>query len=243
MLRAVLFDLDDTLLGNSMDVFLPAYFEALTRYLRDLVPPQRLLNELMRATDAMNANHHEGLTNEEAFASVFYPAMDHDRATLEPVFERFYAEVFPKLRKLTKQRPEARRLVASALEHGLQVVVATNPLFPRVAVEQRLAWAGVSVREFDYALVTTYEIMHATKSSLSYYREVLERVNAQPHEALMVGDSWDMDIVPASSIGLPVYWTNECGEVPASISSLVGRGTLSDLWTLVDAQGWTLGVN
>jgi FMN phosphatase YigB (HAD superfamily) len=243
MPRAVLFDLDDTLLGNSMDVFLPAYFKALTRHLRNLVPPQRLLNELMRATDAMNAGHHARLTNEEVFASVFYPAMDPDRATLERAFEGFYAEAFPRLRSLTKRRPEARSLVTSAIEHGLQVVVATNPLFPRTAVEQRLAWAGVSVQDFDYALVTTYENMHATKASASYYSEILEHVSAQPSRALMVGDSWEMDIVPASTIGLPVYWTTEGDEVPSSIASLVGRGTLSDLWALVDAHGWTLGAD
>jgi len=243
MLKAVLFDLDDTLLENSMDTFLPAYFEALTRYLDHLVPPRRLINELMRATEVMNANCDEGITNEEAFASVFYSALEPDRSVLELAFERFYIEEFPKLRKLTRRRSEARSLVASAVDQELQVAVATNPLFPRVAVEQRLAWAGVPVDEFSYALVTTYENMHATKSSPSYYREILERLGVRSNEALMVGDSWDMDITPASSVGIHVYWVTERSDVPASSLPFVGHGTLSGLWALVDTHAWTLQAN
>lgn len=241
MLRAFLFDLDDTLLGNSMDVFLPAYFEALTSYLDHLVPPRRLTDELMRATRAMNANHDQGLTNEEAFASVFYPALEPDRTKLEAAFEQFYAEEFPKLRALTRRRAEARSLVDWAVEQGLQVAVVTNPLFPRVAVEQRLVWAGVPVDEIDYALVTTYEDMHATKSHTAYYREVLERLDRRPKECLMVGDNWEKDVVPASSLGIHVYWVAEEAEPPTSRVPLVGHGTLAKLWETVKTQGSPLG--
>jgi FMN phosphatase YigB (HAD superfamily) len=241
MLKAVLFDLDDTLLGNAMDTFLPAYFQALTRYLDHLIPPERLMADLMQATKVMNGDHNRALTNAEAFASAFYPALGRDRATVESAFERFYAEEFPRLRRLTRRRPEARSLVASALEQGLQVTIATNPMFPRVAVEERLAWAGVPVEEFDYALVTTFENMHATKAHLSYYREILEKLGRRSGECLMVGDSWRMDIVPASAVGLPVYWVTEEDELPSPKPSLVGRGTLVDLWAAVQAQGWPSG--
>jgi len=69
MLKAILFDLDNTLLGNSMATFVPAYFQALTRYVAHLIPPDRLLTELLRATRAMEANDGNGPTNEEAFAA------------------------------------------------------------------------------------------------------------------------------------------------------------------------------
>jgi FMN phosphatase YigB (HAD superfamily) len=240
MLEAVLFDLDDTLLGNAMDEFLPAYFQALTEYIQYLIPPERLMAGLMQGTKAMDADNNGELTNEEAFASVFYPLQEQDRRTVESAFERFYAEEFPKLHRLTRRRPEARALVASALERGLQVVVATNPMFPRVAVEERLAWAGVPVEQFDFSLVTTYENMHATKARLAYYGEILDRLGRLPGECLMVGDSWTMDIAPASAVGLHVYWVTEDADPPAPGASQVGRGTLADLWEAVQAQGWTV---
>lgn len=237
MLKAVLFDLDDTLLGNPMDGFLPAYFQALTRYLTHLVPPERLMTHLMRGTKAMDTNHSQDITNEQAFARAFYPALKPNRSTLESAFQRFYVNEFPKLKSLTNRRREARLLVEWAFEHGLQVVVATNPLFPRVAVEQRLAWAGVPADEFNYALVTTYENMHATKSHPAYYREIIDRLGRHPRECLMIGDNWEKDVVPSSSVGLHAYWITDEGGSSATEIPLAGLGTLGELWTSVRALG------
>jgi HAD superfamily hydrolase (TIGR01549 family) len=238
MLKAILFDLDDTLIGNSMETFVPAYFQALTRYMAKLIPPERLVSELLRCTQAMEANDGTGPTNEERFAAAFFPALGHDPEELKPVFERFYAEEFQKLRGLTRTLPEARPLVEWAFERGLQVAIATNPLFPRSPIEQRLAWAGVPVTEFDYALVTSYENMHATKAHPAYYREILARLGRQPGECLMVGDDWKRDIAPAGSVGIPGYWITTSSDTPPALPPgrgdkrgvLVGRGTLADLW-------------
>lgn len=237
MLKAALFDLDDTLLGNPMDEFLPAYFRALTGHFDGLIPARRLTSALMRATEVMDANCDRAVTNEEAFASVFYLDLGMNPRQVERAFNHFYAEVFPSLRRLTRRRPEARTLVEWAIDHELQVAVTTNPMFPREAVEQRLDWAGVPVDQVDYALVTTYEMMHATKSHSAYYVEVLERLGRRPEECLMVGDSWELDIVPASSVGIHVYWVAENGEVPSSDVLLAGRGSLAGLWEYVKSHG------
>jgi FMN phosphatase YigB (HAD superfamily) len=241
MFKAILFDLDDTLLSNPMDDFISVYFQALTRSVAHLIPPERLISELLRATQVMDANDGDGPTNEEAFAAAFFPALGYERATLEPLFEQFYAEEFPKLRGLTRQQPEARSLVEWAFERGLQVVIATNPFFPRTAVEQRIEWAGVPVTEFDYALVTTYEIMHATKSHLAYYHEILNRLALQPGECLMVGDDWEKDIAPAAAVGISTYWIAGPGDpLPTQDVMLVGQGRLADLWAWVKAGGLAL---
>jgi len=238
MFRAILFDLDDTLLGNSMERFVLAYFQALTRYVAHLILPDRLIAELLRSMQAMEANDGRGPTNEEVFATTFYPALGYERETLEPLFRQFYAEEFPKLRALTRTLPEARSIVEHAFAHGLQVAIATNSLFPRLPIEQRLEWAGVPVTEFDYALVTSYEVMHATKANPAYYREVVARLGRQPGECLMVGDDWKRDIAPAASIGIPGYWITEPGNTPPSplppeeMGILVGQGTLADLLKL-----------
>ena len=242
MLRAILFDLDDTLLGNPMETFMPAYLQALTRHVAHLIPPQKLISELMSATHVMEANDGAGATNEEAFSAAFFPALGYEREELEPIFERFYAEKFPRLRSLTQPRPEARPLVEWAFERGLQVAIATNPLFPRTAIEQRLDWAGVPVTEFDYALVTTYEDMHATKEHLAYYREILARLGRQPAECLMVGDNWEWDVANAALAGIPAYWIAEPDEAPpVQDTPLVGQGTLAGLWKWVEEGGMEIG--
>ena len=241
MLKAILFDLDDTLLGNAMETFIPAYFQALTRHVAHLIPAERLIGELMRATQTMDTNDGSGPTNEETFAAAFYPAVGYDQDELRPIFEQFYVEKFPKLQPLTQTLSEARPLVEWAFEHDLQVVIATNPLFPRLAIEQRLEWAGVPVSEFNYALVTVYEDMHATKSHLAYYREIMARVGQQPDECLMVGDDWQRDIVPATRIGIPTYWIAGPGEAPPTDDARpIGQGMLADLWRRIEADNLPL---
>ncbi|MCG2766946.1 MAG: HAD family hydrolase [Anaerolineae bacterium] len=234
MFKAILLDLDDTLLSCSMDIFFPAYIGYLTRYVAHMIPPEVFVPELTRATREMDANDGTGTTNEAVFSASFYPAVGYEPDELVPLFERFYAEEFPKLRALTQRRPEARFLVEWAFERGYQVAIATNPFFPSFPVEQRLEWAGVPVTDFDYALVTSYETMHATKAHPAYYREILARLGRQPHECLMVGDHWDWDVVPPVSLGISAYWIASDGDAPPDDSvPLAGHGTLADFWEWV----------
>jgi HAD superfamily hydrolase (TIGR01549 family) len=229
-LRALLLDLDDTLLGNSMTTFVPAYFEALTRHLAHLVDPHVLTSRLLAATRVMQIGEGRGPTNAERFAAAFFPALDVERSRLEREIEVFYAEVFPTLAGLTQRRPTARRIVAWAEERGLQVVVATNPLFPRAAIEERMRWAGVSAADHDYALVTCYENMHATKASPQYYVEILRRLGRRPEECLMVGDDWWGDIVHAARAGIPGFWIAASGRrPPSSDATPAGQGDLGAL--------------
>jgi FMN phosphatase YigB (HAD superfamily) len=238
VLKALLLDLDDTLLVNPVSSFIPVYFDLLTRYVAHVVEPEILLPELMRGTAAMQSNDGSGPTNEQAFAAVFYPAVGHTEEELRPVFEEFYTREFPRLRDLTRPIPEARQLVEWAFEQGFQVAIATNPLFPCIAIEERLKWAGVPASEFPYALVTGYETMHSAKPNPAYFQEIADRLGRRPEECLMVGDDWEIDIVPASSVGIPAYWIAEPHEKPRSDEAVpVGQGTLPTLWAEVKLRG------
>ena len=231
MYHALLLDLDDTLLGNQADTFIPAYFNALGRALAHLVPPDDLLQMVYQASRYMEANDGSGTTTQEAFATAFKPVNGLTWRELKPQFMRFYREDFPKLRSVTQPRPAARHLIAWANQQAIDVVIATNPFFPRIAVEERLAWAGIPVTEFDYALVTTYENMLATKAHPAYYHQVIEHLGLAPETCLMAGDDWELDIVQAERAGLATYWiADPAATHPTPHASPVGQGHLSDLW-------------
>jgi FMN phosphatase YigB (HAD superfamily) len=238
MIKALLLDLDNTLLENHMETFIPAYLSALGRHMAGRFEPEVFIDHLMRATDAMVSDTHPGRTNKEAFDAVFFPAIGHSPQELEPMFEDFYAHQFPSLRSVTRPNPAARPLITWAFAQGLQVVIATNPLFPLTAVEQRLEWGGVPVSEFPYDLVTSYETMHATKPRLAYYREIAQRLGRPPGECLMAGDEWDMDIRPAIEVGMQTFWIAEADQdVPAGEPSPTGRGSLADLARWLRGEG------
>jgi FMN phosphatase YigB (HAD superfamily) len=230
MLQAILFDLDDTLLGNNMETFLPAYFGILSQHADGMLEKKLFLQELLRGTRAMMEDVDPLLTNRDVFWGSFCGRTGLDRVALEPFFERFYREEFGRLRRVTENRPTAVSLVQYAFEQDLQVVIATNPLFPLIAIEQRLEWAGIPVSDYPYALVTAYENMHFAKPHPAYYREILAMIECEPQSALMVGNEWDSDIAPAVAAGIHAYWVCTAGEtLPDPDLPLLGHGSLEAL--------------
>jgi FMN phosphatase YigB (HAD superfamily) len=171
------------------------------------------------------------VTNEEAFAEAFYPLAGHSREEMEEVFADFYSNTFPNLKQYTQYIPEARHVVQLAFDLEYTVVVATNPLFPATAVEQRLAWAGVA--DFPYRLVTTYENSRAAKPNLLYFEQVLETIDHAPEASMVVGDE-DMDMV-AGHLGCRTFL------VPGPRTDLAPttppptyQGTLADVGALLN---------
>ncbi len=237
MIHSLLLDLDDTLLGNNVDTFMTRYFTLLSAYARPVFDEKTFLPRLIQATRSMIRNTDPGLTNDKVFWRDFEELTGGKRAELEPFFQHFYETEFVQLRTSTEIRPAAAVLVRAALERGLSVVIATNPLFPRPAIEQRLEWAGIPVSDHAFALVTTYENMHAAKPQPAYYREILAAVDAEPAGALMVGDDWKNDIIPAAEVGLFTYWIAPDDATPADPTLIQGQGSLDALAELVN-DGW-----
>lgn len=236
-IQAILFDLDDTLLGNDIDTFMRRYFALLSEYARPQVDEATFLPHLIQATQTAIRNTDPTRTNAEVFWAAFEGLTGGRRADLEPFFRRFYETDFARLQPSTVLRPAAAGLVRAAFDRGLHVVIATNPLFPLAAIEQRLAWAGVPVDTYDYALVTAYENMHAAKPQPAYYREILSVIGCEPGRALMVGDDWRNDIAPAAEVGLFTYWIAPVDAEPPDTRLLSGQGSLDALAELVGG-GW-----
>jgi FMN phosphatase YigB (HAD superfamily) len=205
MIKSILLDLDDTLLENDMDTFLPAYFQRLGDFMSELVSPDLLIRELLTGSYAMLENLDPTQTLERAFADHFYPAIGLTEEIALPRLEQFYEKEFSKLKDLTRTKVGVVPLIDSLLTAGYDVVIATNPLFPRTAVEQRLSWAGIPTKDHPFRLVTTYEGMHFAKPKAEYFAEILGMLGRTPHEALMAGDDIERDINPSFNLGMATF--------------------------------------
>ncbi len=200
--RAVLFDLDGTLLDLDVDGFMPHYMDALTREVAGSLDPGRFQGAVMAGTRAMIGNDGR-TTNEEAFWRTFEEKAGVSRSHVAEATDRFYREVFPGLSHLSRPVEEAARVVEEVKRSGALLVVATNAIFPRQAILERLRWAKVDPGLFD--LITSYEIMHASKPNPAYYLEICDKLGIAPADAVMVGNDPELDIRAAQAAGLRTY--------------------------------------
>lgn len=224
-MQGVLFDLDGTLLDVSMDAFLHRYFGALKATVAPKYPGVDLLDAVRGSTGVMQRPH-AGRTNQDAFYEDFLARTGIDLAEDWGVFEDFYRDVFPTLGEGYGPVPGALEAIEAARALGLKVAVATQPIFPRAAIEHRLAWAGLRDVEFD--AVTTFEVMLACKPSPVYFRQVAEMIGCDPSQCLMVGDDREADM-PASAVGMRTFYVGRDPQATAD-----HRGTLRELPRLLE---------
>ncbi|NDJ86886.1 MAG: HAD-IA family hydrolase [Chloroflexi bacterium] len=242
MIKAVLLDLDQTLLENPIDRFVKGYLKKLAAHLIVHFPnldPLKLREAMLVASQQTITNLDPTLTNRDVFFAAFSHIAGLDAAAMPAIMERFIQESYPTLQSLTRSVPAALPLVNWLFEHGYAVAVATNPLFLSEMVAFRLAWAGLAEQPFWF--ISTMDNVHFTKPSPHYYEEILTRIGVEPDEALMVGDDWANDIIPAHAAGLNTFWVQvEDVAPPESESSNTpdGQGTLAAFLHLVRDSQW-----
>ncbi|HSB67450.1 MAG TPA: DinB family protein [Anaerolineales bacterium] len=234
----LLFDLDDTLLGNEMNSFIPAYLQALAKRMSQVAAPDHLVKTLLSATRQMVENVDPGQTLEAKFDAAFYPNLGVSRPEVQGMIDQFYDEDFPQLRRLTQFKPEAAGIVHQILQRGDQVAIATNPLFPQTAIWQRLNWAGLPVNEVPFALVSSYETFHFAKPNPAFFAEFLAQMGWPKVPVVMVGNDVESDIRAARKLSIPVFWlTSDGSSAWDGQGEVPPNGDLSDLLPfLVDAE-------
>lgn len=235
MTLTLLLDLDDTCLGNSMDTFIPAYLSSLGDHLSGYIPADVLTPSLLAATQRMFQKVRPDKSLKQVFDEAFYPAIGIEPEDLQEQLDSFYAQKFPSLKKLTQFRPEAVNLVEQAFERGYNVAIATNPLFPLTAIQQRLEWAGLPPENYPFSVIPSYESFYFAKPNPQFFAEILSRMGWPEGPVVMVGDDINLDIIPAQKMGLGTFWiTSEDGKDYSSIDPSQGSGSLTGLIPWLD---------
>lgn len=206
-IKYVLFDLDGTLLPMDQELFTKAYFKKLAKKLAPLgYDPEKLIDGIWTGTASMVKN--DGTcTNEERFWKTFTEKFYSDAMKDKPVFDEFYRNEFQQVSEGCGYTPKAKAIVDAIKAKGCKVVLATNPIFPSVATESRIRWAGLNVEDFE--LYTTYVNSCFCKPNTAYYTDILDRLGYKAEECLMIGNDVTEDMV-AETIGMSVFLLTDC---------------------------------
>lgn len=203
MIRAVLFDLDDTLY-TSFDELNEQSYDAIGAWgAKNLGVPAA---EFRAAADKWRRYYHKHLPGEPE---------SHDRVLpMQSVLEEFganpvlYAEALDEVywRTLIDHmvlRPGIPELLDELRGMGLRTCVCTNMMINRQMEKiRKLGLAG----RFD-AFVASEEV-GKDKPAPPIFLRCLEKCGCKPEEAIMVGDNPEHDVLGAVSVGIHGVWLN-----------------------------------
>lgn len=206
-MKTFLFDLDGTLLPMNERDFEKVYFKTLYESCSDLISQQDLVQMVWSATKQMVMNI-EYRTNEEVFYSIFRKLVGEDRfQALEPRLTQYYEEGFGATRAATSTSSALIAAVNLLKEKGYACHIATNPMFPRLAIDQRIEWTGIDPSQFSS--VTYFEESHYCKPQIQYYQEILDKHQLDPKQTMMVGNNELEDMI-ARNLGLETFLVEDC---------------------------------
>jgi FMN phosphatase YigB (HAD superfamily) len=205
MLKAILFDLDNTLILFDESRFYQEYFRRIETRFADLMPADIFRKRLISATHALLENNGE-MINVEYFMNAFTEQSANQRHKLWNRFLNFYETEYDKIKMAIRLPNDLHETFHKIVRSGLKLVLASNPIFPLNIQMKRLAWAGLDHFHFD--LVTHIENMSFCKPRIEYYLEICRKINELPQACLMVGNDPVNDMI-AGSGGLKTYLTDD----------------------------------
>ena len=235
MPTTLLIDLDDTLLLNPMETFIPEYLKKLSEHLSDYVEPRLVVKQLLWATALMAQNKRPDCTLKEIFDSLFYPSLNIQQEDVREAIDEFYREKFPDLKQLTRPRPGAVEFVEEAVSRGYRIAIATNPLFPATAIKQRMKWAELPDDGFSFTIVPSYETFHYAKPDPAYLAELMAKIGWPDGAVVMVGDDATADIPAAIGLGVEAYWATVNGaDLDRDLYGGIGKGDIVEFFDWFD---------
>ena len=233
--RAVLFDLDDTLFDHH-------------HCARTALGMLHRRHDCFRSLEFAAFEQAHGRYLEELHQVVLAGRLDLDSARHER-FRRLYAHAGVTADQetvgaaATAYRQEymaARTAVAGAeallaqVRRHARVGVVSNNL--RDEQDEKLRHCGLD--RFVDVLVVSEEV-GAAKPDPEIFRVALDRLECSPDEAVMVGDSWAADIVGARQLGIRAVWFNRGSRPAPEPESLIQE--IAAFEPVEDAIGVILG--
>lgn len=225
MIKAVLCDLDNTLIHNPDGVFAREFIALIQTALGDTLHLADMGAVMRHIIRSLSRERTVIVSNRQMILSLLSEAAATDIAVVTQLLETFYQEQYPQLQPIVSPVEPAAALIRGLRQQNIPVVIATNPIYLASGIQQRLRWGQLDA--CDYALVTDADTMHFAKPDPAYYAEIIARVGVEPDEALVIGDNPVNDWQAAEQAGLLVY---RVGDDPAQ--------SLRELLTRIQAKHW-----
>jgi HAD superfamily hydrolase (TIGR01549 family) len=196
--RAVLFDLDDTLTDRARSVERLAA-ELLERFRDDLEPCE--ISEICRC---IRAGDNGGYATREHLGAHLRSAMRWTHPPSAEQLVEFWRDRFP---RCNVERLGVSPTLQSLHSRGLNLGVVSNgsisSQYPKLDV--------MGIRSL-FSVILISEEVGIKKPDARIFRMALEKLGVLPSEAIFVGDNPALDIAGSRTVGMRAIWLNCRGE-------------------------------
>lgn len=216
MLKAIFIDLDNTLALFDELVFLDRFFQLLYKRFDDHFTYDDFQNRVVMATLSLGRSNGEK-SNRDCFLDTVSVDYEMDQEEFWQRSMLFYENDFDQARPVVKKPKKLHTVLEQLKAMGLKLVLASNPVYPCIAMEKRLGWVDIDPSIFD--LITHIENMNFVKPTTKYYRQICTKLDEAPANCLMVGNDPKNDIA-AAGIKMKTYLTTDGGTTDYSSLSL-----------------------
>lgn len=207
MIKAVLFDIDDTILdfGKCAEwAVKTAMEEKNTEYRHEYYGVFKRIND-----DLWKKLEKGEITREELLDRRFKEIFSELGIELDG--REFEVRFLDLLHESTEEVPGARELLKYLHSKNYRIYAVSNAM--QIQQETRLKKSGLS-RYFDG--VFTSELLGASKPSRAFFGAFFERVpDISKDEVILIGDSLSADISGGKRYGLTTCWFNHAGKNPS----------------------------
>ncbi len=205
MIKAVLLDLENSLLDQPSHQFAATFRRAFAQHLEEQTGIKSADGVLRRAMQKLNGRRDFVSSNDEIMTSSIAADLNASVSDIQLKLGSLYQASYAQARSAARAALGARQLVETLLDQGLAVAVVSNPIYRESAIVQRLQWAGLGDFIESFAFLSSSENMHFAKADPPFYAELIARVGIEPDEALLVADKRQNDHLPAETVGLHTW--------------------------------------
>jgi len=208
LMKAVLFDLDDTLFDHKFSR--QKGLEALQKRfsLLKAIPLKELEEEHQRLLDADYCQVLDGkLSIDEGTNQRITKLCTKYGVNLNVEEAKNVADLYNQEYLKNRQAVPGTKELLITLMNYAKLGVVTNGL---VEAQMEKLQACKIDKLVDYVIIS--ETVGYRKPSKELFEAALEKVNVKPSDAVYVGDSWDCDVLPAVAVGMKAVWLNRYGQ-------------------------------
>ena len=201
-IKYLLIDLDGTLIKFDLDIFIRDYLR-LVQYSFSYLPFAKSVPEWILGGTEVMLSSIKTIPNKDKFLHYFQSKSGLSESEIWEIFLHFYNTDYNQLKEITQPVKGARSFLESAVSNNFILVLATQPVFPEIAVRKRLSWAGLG--NIPFQLITHIENMVASKPHKAYYEQIMNMLVSKSDRCIMIGNDVDMDMAAKNS-GIQTYY-------------------------------------